>query len=284
MSEPILIRLNSDTDFDGATQVALRRSDLTNDTPRHYTGRVPAGAGVVMPDFFDLFSPEAVKLVGVASSHNNPQSVLRVLDESGRTREQVSLTTGFQYVLLHGRDRLALHTRNGGPTVVELSVNEASESEHFRWMVHRSSGLSSTRLRIIRRSAFVPTFTGAPWVPSFSWDDSTGLLTVADDLGTGPIPLAALCPFPRHFGAFLAVRFGGSANDGRVYVVDALTRAHSAPVAVLPDVTWSRVQYVSHDDHIVLEATAAAGIMVCDIELVRVAPGDRLRGRYASDL
>ncbi|MBZ5709654.1 hypothetical protein [Nannocystis pusilla] len=283
MSEPILIRLNSDTDFDGATQVALRRSDLTNDAPRHYTGRV-AGAGVVMPDFFDLFSPEAVKMVGVASSHNNPHSVLRVIDEGGRTREQVSLTTGFQYVLLHARDRLALHTRNGGPTVVELSINEASEAEHFRWAVSRSPGLSPTRLRIVRRSAFVPTFTGAPWMPSFAWDDGAGLLSVADDVGTGPIPLSAICPFPRHFGAFLSVRFAGSANDGRVYVVDALTRSHSAPVVVLPDVTWSRVQYVSHDDHIVLEATASASVLLCDIELVRVAPGDRLRGRYAHEL
>jgi hypothetical protein len=286
MSEPILIRLNSDTDFDGATPISLRRGDLASGGQRHYSAQVPGGAGVVAPDFFDLFSPEAVKLVGVASSSNNPHSVLRVLDEGGRTREQVSLTTGFQYVLLHARDRLALGTRDGGPTSVDLSVNEVSETDHIRWAVGRSHSFSHARLRIVRRGgAFAPNFTGTPWLPSFVWDASSSILVGADDIGSGPIPISAICSFPRHFGGFLSVRFAGSAGDGRVYTVDALTRTHSPPIGVLPDVTWSPVQYVGHDDHIALEATPAGDKpLVCDIEVVRVEPRDRLRGRYANNL
>ena len=50
----------------------------------------------------------------------------------------------------------------------------------------------------------------------------------------------------------------------------------------MTDVKWSKVQFISHDDGIALEATAAlAGqTMVCDIELALVHPGNRLCGRY----
>jgi hypothetical protein len=46
------------------------------------------------------------------------------------------------------------------------------------------------------------------------------------------------------------------------------------------------VQFVSHDDLIALEATPSVpgAKLAVDIEVVRVQPGDRLRGRYERDL
>jgi hypothetical protein len=50
----------------------------------------------------------------------------------------------------------------------------------------------------------------------------------------------------------------------------------------MPDVKWSHVQFISHDDGIALEATAgvAGQPLVCDIEVALVHPGNRLAGRY----
>jgi hypothetical protein len=47
---------------------------------------------------------------------------------------------------------------------------------------------------------------------------------------------------------------------------------------------WSRVLYLAHDDLLGISGTAppAGGTIVCEIEVVRVEPGDRLRRRYGN--
>ena len=66
--------------------------------------------------------------------------------------------------------------------------------------------------------------------------------------------------------------------------LDNLTRRSWLAAVAMTDVRWSSVQYVSHDDGIALEATPAVvgQIMVCDIEVALVHPGNRLAGRYAA--
>jgi hypothetical protein len=61
-------------------------------------------------------------------------------------------------------------------------------------------------------------------------------------------------------------------------MVDNLTRKSWVADTAMIDVKWSKVQFISHDDGIALEATpAVAGQrMVCDIEVAPVHPGDRL--------
>jgi hypothetical protein len=287
MAEPYGITLRNAGNFDGATPIALGRGNLTVDGQRLYTGSVPpGGGGLIDSDFFGLFAPQSPKLVGVAFSSFNPQSVVRVIDAAGQMRQELNLTGDFQYVLLHGRDRLAVLTRERPPhgTTLDLFlvVNELSEGDHMAWALAHPPAPVHTRLRIIRnQGGFTENLAGV-WVPDFVWDPVANILSVTDDATNAPIPISALSPFPRQFGTLLTIRYANSSNDGKVIVVENQTRKKWEAQTALPDVKWSRVQYVAHDDLIVLAASPSpvGGRMVCDIELVRVEPGDRLRGRF----
>ena len=96
------------------------------------------------------------------------------------------------------------------------------------------------------------------------------------------LPISALSPFPRHLGTLFSIRYSGSAGDGKLFILENESRRPWQAQAALPDGRWSRVQYAAHDDLIVLEASPgpAGSPLVCDLELVRVEPGDRLRGRF----
>ena len=285
--EPYGIKLTSVVNFNGTTPIALSRANLTVDGQRLYSGAVPAAGGVIDSDFFGLFAPQSPKLVGVALSSNNPLSMARVLDPSGRTRQEVNLTQEFQYVLLHGRDRLAVLSNEliaavTAPIELSLVVNELSEGDHMRWALAHPPTPIHTRLRIIRNhGAFVNNPTGT-WLPPFVWDDSSAILTVTDDTTNAPIPISALAPFPRSLGTLLSIRYANSVNDGRFIIVQNTTRKQWVAQGAIPDTRWSSVQYAAHDDLIMFEASPQAGgrPLVVDIELVRVEPGDRLRGRF----
>jgi hypothetical protein len=288
MAEPYGIKLFSAGNFNGTTPIALTRADLTVDGQRLYTGSVPAGGGgVIDSDFFGLFAPQSPKLVGIASSSFNPQSVARVIDRVGRVRQQVNLTGDFQYVLLHGRDRLAVLTNEPliaqtSPIELSLTINELTEGDHMAWALAHPPMPIHTRLKIIRRQGNFVANNGGQWLPQFAWDPGPCVLSVTDNATNAPIPISALAPFPRQFGVLLSIRYAGSANDGKLFIVENESRKLWEAQATLPDGRWSRVQYAAHDDLIVLAASVgpAGGPLVCDIELVRVEPGDRLRGRF----
>jgi hypothetical protein len=65
-------------------------------------------------------------------------------------------------------------------------------------------------------------------------------------------------------------------------IVDNLTRNSWQVPGTPEDVRWSAAAYISHDDLIALEAAPAVPgeMMVCDIEVSLVFPGNRLAGRY----
>ena len=280
MAEPYTINLLSTADFDGTTPITLGRDDLTAEEQRLYSGTLGGPAGIVAADIFGLFSPRATKLLGIAFSSDNPLNAAQILDANGRVREQISLRSQVQYVLLHGTDRLAVLTKDGRGTLT-LVANELSESDHLRWALEHPPIQEHTRARIFRSAGGPFNFNSAvaAWIPNFSWDGHQ-LLDV-DEVNNGPIPIASLL-YPRRYGAYVSIRYSGTQNDGQFIIYEPQTGSMWPVQTAMADGRWSRVQYLAHTDMLGLKASPlpAGGRVLVDIEIVRVEPGDRLRGRY----
>lgn len=289
--EPYLIRITKASDFDGTTPITLTRSDLTVTGQRVYTAAVSGPAGVINADILGLFAPESAKLVGVSFSSFNPLSVVRVIDALGRVREEVNLTGEVQYVIMYSGDRLAVLTKEGNPggqmRAVELTlvVNELHERDHMQWALAHPPQPIHTRFRIIRTQGnFAGQFALPLWIPMFTWSETSGFLEVVDNASNGPIPISSLSPFLRQYGSLVSIRYANSQSDGKLILVHGHNKAIWEAQATLTDMRWSSVQYAAHDDLVLLTASANVGVgtLICDIEVVRVEPGDRLRGRFAA--
>ena len=289
MSEVSLFRLIKGSDFDGNTWITLTRDNFSVSGQRHYVATVNGPGGSIGGDFFGVFSPDSAKLVGVAFSSANPRSMARVVDRSNRVREEVNLTPFVQYILMNPGDRLSVLTNEAlptGPVPVELTlaVNELSEAQHVEWaLAHRPAVHQHTRLRIVRRGDFVPVVNAVPWIPTFYWNLVSNVLEANDNTSQGPIPISALSPFGRMYGSLFSIRYSNSQNDGKLVVVENQSRAFHESQFNIQDAAWSRVAYAAHDDLIALSAKTAVvgGDLIADIEIVRVEPGDRLRGRFS---
>ena len=287
-TEALTLELNTETDWDGATLTTLSRDTAIVTGQRYYKWNLAGPHGVLAPDLGGLFSPVSVKLVGIAYSSWNPESKGRVIasDATGSFRQELTLKPAIQYVVMYPNDKIAFLTRDGGRGQIVLVVNELNEQETVTWGAERGPFCMPTRFRIVRQAgtAFAPNLP-TTWQPNFIYDGSTGLL-VATDNGTGVIPSTSLCLYPRFQGCYVTIRYAGSNNNGRLHIVDNPTRRSWIAQANMTDVRWSPVQFISHDDGIALEATAAnAGqTMVCDIEIALVHPGNRLAGRYQGGL
>jgi hypothetical protein len=289
--EPYLIRITKSSDFDGTTPITLTRSDLAVAGQRIYTASVSGPAGLIGADILGLFAPESTKLIGVSFSSFNPLSVVRVIDALGRVREEVNLTGSVQYVITYSGDRLAVLTREsnagGQARAVELTlvVNELHERDHMQWALAHPPELVHTRFRIIRpQGNFAGQNTLPLWFPTFIWSEASGFLEAVDIASNGPIPIASLSPFLRQYGSLISIRYANSQGDGKLTLVNGHNRATWDAQTTLTDMRWSSVQYAAHDDLLLLTASVNAGVgtLVCDIEVVRVEPGDRLRGRFAA--
>jgi hypothetical protein len=289
MSEVTLFRLIKSSDFDGNTWITLTRDNFTVSGQRNYVATVNGPGGSITGDFFGLFSPDSPKVVGVAFTSANPRSMARVVDSSGRVREEVNLTPFFQYILMNPGDRLSVLTAEAlviGPVPVELTlaVNELTEAQHMSWAIaHPPVVHHHTRLRIVRTGDFVPVPNAVAWIPTFYWNPVSNVLEANDSVSQGPIPISALSPFGRMYGSLFSVRYSNSSGDGRLIVVESQTRASHTAQLNIANAAWSRVSYAAHDDLIALSATTAVvgGALIADIEIVRVEPGDRLRGRFS---
>ena len=289
MSEVSLFRLIKGSDFDGNTWITLTRDNFSVSGQRHYVATVNGPGGSIGGDFFGVFSPDSAKLVGVAFSSANPRSMARVVDRSNRVREEVNLTPFVQYILMNPGDRLSVLTNEAlptGPVPVELTlaVNEVSEAQHVEWAIaHPPVVHQHTRLRIIRRGDFVPEVNAVPWVPTFYWNPVSNVQEATDNTSQAPIPISALSPFGRMYGTLFSVRYSNSNNDGKLVVVESRSHAFYESHTNIRNAAWSRVAYAAHDDLIALSATTGVvgGDLIVDIELVRVEPGDRLRGRFS---
>ena len=284
-SEPITIKIDSAVDWNGLTELPITRGDLTVVDQRLYSATLMEPAGIIGGDFFGLFSATTPKLVGVASSSTSPQSVLRVLpgDEPDRFREEVDLSPQMVHVPVFAGDRLAIQTSEGGAVRVDLVVTELADREHVQLALGSPPRASTRRVRIIRTGG--TGFNHMPleetWTPALTWDADRQMM-VAFEVVNGVIPARELCMFPAGEGCFVSVRYSGiDAATGRLYVIDGQARAAFEVHGGLKSGEWSKVAYVSHDDLIGLSSPGPAGeAVVCDLEIVRVSPGDRLRGRY----
>ncbi len=290
MTEPIYIELNKEGDFDGVTPMPQTRDDFTVFGQRYYKTNVPGPAGIIDSTLFGLFSNASPKLVGFAGSSFNPQSIARILasDPLNSIREEIQLTPYVQHALVFPGDRIALLTKEGGRAQVVLIVNELNEGDNVQYALGHQTFAQVRRLRFIRESGvpFAPNLNAAPWQPNFVFSPLSGLLTTNEN-NTGPIPTSELSLYPRHQGVYLTLRYAGNGTSpGKLHLVDAETRQARVVQANLTTVRWSLVQFVSHDDMIALEASPSipGQKLVADIEIVRVFPGDRLRGRYEGGL
>ncbi|MEZ4454327.1 MAG: hypothetical protein R3B09_33045 [Nannocystaceae bacterium] len=286
--ENIVLELNTESDWDGTSLTALSRDAATVTGQRYYKFNIAGPHGYIEADFGGLFASTTVKIVGVSFGSWNPSNKARVFGASPTEglRQEFTLKPTFQFVVLQPGDRLAIRTVGDPRGQLFLSVNEQSESDAMTWgMAHEPFELPP-RFRIIRQTgaAFVPSLTNT-WQPTFTYDQSTNLMIATDD-GTGAIPASSFCLYPSFQGCYITIRYAGSADNGKLHVVDGMTRRSWIAQQNLKDVRWSRVQYVSHDDSIALQATAAVAgqLMVADVEVSKVAPGCRLAGRYAGGL
>jgi len=281
--EAMILELNSDSDWDGTSPTTLNRDNAEVTNQRYYKFTVTGPHGVLAPDLGGLFSPTSVKLIGIAYNFWNPTAKARVVttDTTGAFRQEVTLRPEVQFVTLFPGDKLSIVTKDSRVQVV-LFVNELNERESVDWGLKHEPSALPTRFRIIRQTgtAFAPNLVTG-WQPAFTFDSSTGLMVVSDD-GTGAIPSTSLSLYPRHQGCYVSLRYSGSNADGKVHIVDSATRKSWIAQTALTDGMWSKVQYISHDDNVALEATpAVAGqIMVCDIEVAPVQVDSRLRARY----
>lgn len=290
MSEPRILKLTKSGDFvNGNTEIALTLNDLVVTGGRVYTGNAGAAGSVVPADFFGLFSKETPKLLGIAFSSENPRSIARVIEASGRVREQFSMTQAFQYVMLHPQDRVGFESFENsaaGQTAsveVTLEVNDVTERDHMEWALRHRPEPVHTRLRLMRRTPFLPSPPLPPFLPNFTWDAVNSML-VSQDTIDGPIPIGHLSQFPRRFGALVSIRYSNSLGDGMAVTVDETTRAIFNLQTAMEDGRWSRTFYLAHSDMLALSASpnpVGGKPLVADIEIVRVEPGDRLRGRYS---
>ena len=280
MAEPYTIQLLNTTDFDGTTPISLTRDNLTVEEQRMYSGTLNGPSGIIPADIFGLFSPRAPKLVGIAFSSDNPMNAAQIQDASGRIREQLNLRTQMQYLLLHAGDRIAVLSKDGRCTLT-LVVNELSESDHLQWALTRPPVQEHTRARLFRSTGAPFNFikTDPTWFPNFTWDGQQ--LYDVDEVNNGPIPIASML-YPRRYGAYVSIRYSGSKSDGEFIIYEPQTGSEWQVQNAIPDGRWSRVQYLAHSDMLGLRASppAVGGRVLVDIEIVRVEPGDRLRGRY----
>ena len=282
--ESTSVFIKTEAPWNGTTEAALDRNNAEQ-TPggRVWTFELTGPVGVINPDIGGLFSPSTPKMVGVALEDWSPENKCRV-GAGPYFRQEFTLKPTVQYVLLQPGDKLSIYTVTPRSTVM-LIVNELNEGEAVLWGGAHEPFEMPSRMRIVRQTgvAFAANPTNT-WQPTFTYDPTTNLLIATDD-GTGAIPAHDLCLYPRFQGCYISVRFAGSAG-GRLHIVDGMTRKTWIAQNNIADVRWSRVQYVSHDDSIALQALpAVAGeLMVADIEISRVFPGNRLAARYANNL
>jgi len=287
-AEPYKITLSKEGNFDGTTPMEFERSSFAVQDQKIYSRSIEGPAGLIGADFFGLLSKSSAKVVGISGSTWNPASVARVLTTGAPEpfRQEVQLTPEMTHVVLFPGDQLGIVTSGEGRPIVHLVINDLSESEHVAMALRRDLGPHATRYRLIKddNTGFSPGVTGSDQTPPFEWDPSSNIM-VARIQTSGRIPMGHFGHYPKHQGCFASFRVSGGNSPGasEICVIEPQRNGYAIVQSGLPDMEWSKVVYLSHDDKIGFQTQSPAGgvpEVVIDIDLVRVEPGDRLRGRY----
>jgi hypothetical protein len=245
-SEAIILELNADSDWDGVSPTALNRDDALVTGQRYYKFNVTGPHGILPADLGGLFSATSVKLIGIAHNFRNPggQGAGDRVRTGSSVRQEITLRPDVQFVTLFPGDRLALLTKDTRVQIV-LVVNEMNEAESVRWgLAHhpprrRPAFGSSAR----RGSAFAPNALTSAGSPSSPTTSPPAVMVALDD-GTGVIPRRRSASTRAHEGCYVSLRYAGSNADGKVHIVDPETRKSWIAETALPDVKWSKVQYI----------------------------------------
>ena len=289
-AEPYKFTLTKEGDFDGQTPMPYGRSEFQVEGQRLYSIDIEGPAGVIDADFFGVFSNLTPKIVGISGGTWNPYSVARVITTASPEpfRQEVQLTPEMHHVVMWPGDKLAITTYEEGRPTIQLVVNELSESEHINQALASRVDPHWRRYRIVLASGqgLAPNPADPAFEPTFAWNPSQYLMTTVINGATGPIPASHLCAFPKFQGCYVSVRYAKmNADSGKVHLIEGQGRDSIVADDNLKNVEWSEVFFVSHDDLIGLDTPGPSGqIVIADIELVRVQPGDRLRGRYERGL
>ena len=287
MSDVYDIEIEAEVDCDGVTPLQVTISDFERVGGRHYKLKVPGPFGIIPANFFGLFSATTPKLVGVASRTWNPMNVARIVsgEDVDEFRQELDITPRLQHAGMFGGDRIAVKTNDGNRTKIYLTVNEMSDENHVRFALANRERHQWRRFRIIRDTGtgFIADFSANPWIPQFAWHAGSNML-VTHDNGEGPIPIRALGLYPRNVGCFYTVRFANVDTHGQLNAYEPETGTHRI-LDEFANMTWSKVQFGSHDDHLVLASHGPiqGTKVVADIEVTRARPIDRVRGRWTRE-
>ena len=286
MSEPYALQIAVEQGFDGQTPMKVSIGDFERGAGRHSMIRIPGPAGIIAGDFFGLFSSATPKIVGLATRSLSHKSKAWVVGQGTKRtlyREQIDLEPRFQHVVLFPGDRLEIVSGGEGLAILDVLVNDLSEAEHVEYALRQERSARPRRLRLIRTdgSGFVPLFDAEPWSPAFAWDELSETLTATENTH-GPIPLRAFGLGPRSAECFVSVRYLNTVGPGKLHLLEPTLKSHVELDAVVNPFTWSKVQFLSHLDHLVLESPGPAqGVsVIAEIEIVEVRPIERMQGRY----
>ncbi|MCB9652521.1 MAG: hypothetical protein H6729_00115 [Deltaproteobacteria bacterium] len=286
MAEPYVINISSEADFDGTTLMDVGVNDFDHNG-RILSIAVPGPVGIIPATFFGLFAATAPKLVGVANDTWNPLN-LALVDSDGpvATRAIATLRPQIQHLSLFGNDRLVVRTRNGGRSSLYLTINALSERDHVDLALRQQQRPAVRRYRIRRSgSAGWTAAAGATaLVPVWAYESAKGILA-ADVNQDGPFPISAFLPKPEIRGAYVSVRFSGTTGPNFVYAIDGEQRRAFAVHNALPEMQWSKVIYMSADDHIMFATPAPVGGFqaMVELEVIPIKARDRFVGRFDND-
>jgi len=279
MSEPMIFKITNQSAWDGTTLVDITREAFQQEG-RLYTTTIEQG-GLLLGDFFGLFSGSAPKLVAIAVDSYDPRVRAHVTpnNDSDHYRQVVDLTPVYQSVFMTGTD--VLRVRSTGPGLlwagsrkVTLVVNELSEAEAVRCVAGSLNTKQRMRRARILRSDDQPFLIHPQKLltTGFTYDLNSGYLeaTVANQ---GWVSVQDLVD-PGSEGVYVWVRFTGlGIGTGEVHRFDDRTDESLAVAVGLKCLEWSTPIWLSRDDRLCFQTAGSAGDapLAVDLEVSHVS-------------
>ena len=253
MAEPLIFRINNETQWDGVTPVAIKRDDFEKDG-RWYSASTPDG-GAIEGDFFGLLSKTAPKIVSIACNSLDPRVIAKVTPPvfPARSRFVLDLTPTYQSVLMAGDDVLRITSQGpeSGTRELTIIVNEISEQEAVRLATRLGAETRMVRHRIVRNDGqgFSLATNGPLLTSDFDYSLSIDYLT-ATVSGQGYVSIKDLVD-PGSGGAYVWVRFTGIGNgDAELYLIDPRTDEVRSIQAGLKSPLWSEPVWLAREDRL----------------------------------
>jgi hypothetical protein len=198
MTEPSVIELNKDGDFDGVSPMHADPRRLHRLRAALLQGqRARTGGPHRLDALRAVLSDASPKLVGLASSSFNPQSVARVIsvgpDGHDARGDRPDAPTCSTCSSSRATDRLAITHMEGGRAQVVLIVNELNEGDNVQYALGHETPRAgpAPALHPRDRGALRPEPNGCRGARTSSSTRRACLLVTTEN-NTGPIPTSQL--------------------------------------------------------------------------------------------